>query len=315
MTTIQSINCRSCSLWLIARPRPGQRNSIEMGISLMYRRKARARFVMARMVPKRKSWIRQRKRRRMTRFSNNYQAVDEDYHSLSTLPLPEAAVVLDIRQRDDDTIPLLAHLNTELADLTAEMRSHHVLHWSYLRDCIALLRLDAIPGDLPLEQDTNYRVASPDGVEQAMLGQEYLASVLSSEYIDQVRSARVDAPDISSSTPVIGGVKQSTVRIFLLTDMREAASLTRAATYAHWLKTWSEREHGRSRRYRDERLHTVILCLNANASYQNVLLQTLGKLPDSAIDTVILLQKYTDADAIIGETAQLVKAELLLYTL
>lgn len=249
----------------------------------------------------------------MGQFSD--QAVDDGYHALAALPLPEAAVVLDTRQSADDAIPLLAHLNTELDDLATEMGLHNVEHWAYLRNCFALLRLDAIPDDLPPQQETDFVIASPDGQEQAIPGAVLLVRVLGSEYIDYVRSARLKAPDSTEPTLGVGGVKQSTVRVFILADMREELSLSRAAIYAHWLKVWSEREHGPSRHHRDERIHTVILCLNACASYQDVLLQTLGQVPDSAVDTIVLLQKFTDDDAVVSQTAQLIKAELLLYTL
>lgn len=249
----------------------------------------------------------------MGQFSN--QAVDDEYRALSALPLPEAAVVLDTRQSVDDSIPLLAHLNTELDDLTVEMRSHNVVHWAYLRNCVALLRLDAIPGDLPPQQNTDFVIASPDGQEQAMPGSTLLASVLGSEYIDRVRSARLNAPGSVEPTSGVGGVKQSTVRVFILADMREEVSLTRAAIYAHWLKVWSEQEHGRSRHHRDERIHTIILCLNTCPSYQDILLQTLGQVPDNTVDAIILLQKFTDDDAAVSQAAQLIKMELLLYTL
>ncbi|HLH61292.1 MAG TPA: hypothetical protein VKV20_06360 [Ktedonobacteraceae bacterium] len=249
----------------------------------------------------------------MTQISDS--PAEKEYAFLASLPLSEAAVVLDVRHDSDDSALLLTQLNTELDDLTAEMRAHNVTQWSHLRDCVALLRLDALPGDLPAGPDTRFVVTLPDGQEQPMRDSQDLTTFLGSECIDRVRNARLNVPGVPASVAAMEDVRQSTVRVFLLADMREAASLRRAATYASWLKAWCEQEHGRSRHHRDARIHTVVLCLNVSASYQDVLFQTLGRVPDSAIDTVILLQKYSDQDAAFSESAQLFQAQLLLYAL
>lgn len=240
---------------------------------------------------------------------------DNGYSALAALPLPEAAIVIDARQSDDETNLLLGHLKTELEDLAAEMRARDILHWAYLNACVDLLRLDSLPPVHLPQQDSDFLITLPDGEQRILPGASFAMQAIGDEYIDRIRTARLRVPDGASSTLKVGGVRQPTVRVFFLADMNEPESLTRAATYAHWLKTWTEQEHGRQRAHRNSRLHMVVICLNTRPAFHDVLLETLGQLPDDAIDTAILLQKYGDDEATINHAAQLRQAELLLYAL
>lgn len=257
----------------------------------------------------------------MTMHSDS--VVEDGYRALASLPLCEAAVVIDVRQSDDAS-PLLAHLKTELDDLAEEMRYNEIPHWSHLGKCVDVLRLDAVTGYMPVREASDFLIVSPDGKQQSLPGPAYLMNVLGDQYIDRVRTCRLQAPDTGRLDEDGGilesnaaSIKRSTVRVFFVADMQEQESLTRAATYAHLLKQWTEHTHGERRTYRNERIHAVVVCLNASAaaSYHDVLLQTVGQMPDSAVDTMILLQKYTDEDATVTEEAQINQAELLLYTL
>lgn len=269
--------------------------------------------------------------------------VDDWSRTLASLPLPEAAVVIDVRQRSEENL-LLAHLRTELADLQAEMRHHHVPGWSSLTECMTALQVDATsaigsedgvphppyaapwqerdvqPLYAPPPEESDFVVIAQADKKVSLAGRENLAKFLGMEVIDEVRTCRIKATTTSSfdDEPTIvdmGGTRLSTVRVFFLVDMEEPASVTRAATYARWFKAWTEQERGQKRTHRGDLIHTIVICMNAGASYYDVLLQTLGQLPDDATDTVILLQKYSDEEAAFKEKEQLAQVELLVYTL
>ncbi len=270
----------------------------------------------------------------------------EQYQALSALFLSESAVVIDVRHCPTTDRPLLAYLHTELADLEVEMRHHHVAGWSKLLDCITLLRLDALSTSTPVSMTTNFftthaTVASqPDQRQQVPLsemtefivtpqagkpiscmGSDSLTKYLCDSFIDAVRDARLHAmkaysQDNTENAIAMSTIRPTSVRVFFLADMQEPDSLVRAATYAHWLKEWTEKTHGTRPPNRDERLQTIIVSLNTDAAqYQDTLLQTIGTLPDTATDTLILLQTYSDNDERIDEEEQIYHADLLLYTL
>src|SRR5579883_739442 len=91
---------------------------------------AQARMPVRARIPRltRLSW---KERVPMTAYS--HFPAEEGYQAVAQMPLPEAAVVIDVRQLHlDEGDVLLAHLQTELADLTAEMQAAQVPAWSHL---------------------------------------------------------------------------------------------------------------------------------------------------------------------------------------
>jgi hypothetical protein len=254
----------------------------------------------------------------MTAYS--HFTAEEGYQAVAQMPLPEAAVVIDVRQRHpDEGDVLLAHLQTELADLTAEMQAAQVPAWSHLLECIAVLQLVANPSSGGLSSESDFLLTSQDGQQMPLFGRDRLVEFIGTEVIDFVRTCRLKAVAPADRATEMaagetGNIRLSTVRVFFLADMQEAESLSRAATYAHWFKAWTEQQRGRRRTHRNELIHTVVLSLNSGPSYHDTLLDTLGPLAE-AIDTVILLQKYSDDEAALYREAQTAQAELLLYTL
>jgi hypothetical protein len=254
----------------------------------------------------------------MTAYS--HFTAEEGYQAVAQMPLPEAAVVIDVRQRHpDEGDVLLAHLHTELADLTAEIQAAQVPAWSHLLECIAVLQLIANPSPGGLFSDSDFLLISQDGQQMPLAGRDRLAEFVGTEVIDFVRTCRLKAaapadPATEMAAGETGAIRLSTVRVFFLADMQEAESLSRAATYAYWFKAWAEQQRGRRRPHRNELIHTIVLSLNSGPSYHDILLDTLGPLAE-AIDTVILLQKYSDDEAALYHEAQTAQAELLLYTL
>ncbi len=254
----------------------------------------------------------------MTAYS--HFTAEEGYQAVAQMPLPEAAVVIDVRQRHpDEGDVLLAHLHTELADLTAEIQAAQVPSWSHLLECIAVLQLVANPSPGGLFSESDFLLTSQDGQQMPLAGRDRLAEFVGTEVIDFVRTCRLKAAAPTDDATAMaagetGAIRLSTVRVFFLADMQEAESLSRAATYAHWFKAWTEQQRGRRRTHRNELIHTVVLSLNSGPSYHDTLLDTLGPLAE-AIDTVILLQKYSDDEAALYHEAQTAQAELLLYTL
>lgn len=249
---------------------------------------------------------------------SSYTAED-GYRAMAKMPLPEAAVVIDVRHANREHL-LLAHLQTELADLAAEMQAAHIPAWSHLLECITILRLAANPPYADLHRESDFILTSQGGKEVSLTGREHLAKFLGMEVIDFVRTCRIKSTaPIDPFMEMVAGeasdIRLATVRVFFLADMEEPASLSRAATYAQWFKEWTEQERGRRRANRNQLIHTIVLSLNSGPAYHDILLDTLGSLPDSAIDTVILLQKYSDDEAALYTEAQTAQAELLLYTL
>jgi len=251
------------------------------------------------------------------------------FRDLSALPLPGAAVVIDVRDErycDDHAASLIGHLAIELEDLAAEMHLNQVARWRYLADCIELLRLDTIPPDAQQDEFVDIKLTTRRGKQIPIQGRSDLAKTIGRGYIDRVRNQHIKAVkdnglDEGEFQTSMVDPEQPTVRVFFLTDMEDKDSLERASTYAYWLKEWINKQHGERPFSRDERISTIALCLNAPASGQEAILQSLGGwLPEernlmTALDTVILIQEYRDDAAYIGGEAQIYQAELILYTL
>lgn len=246
---------------------------------------------------------------------------NEDFLSFATLPLPEAAVVIDVRQRTSYDVPLLDYLAIEVEDLTQDMRLHQVPRWRHLAECIHFLQLDVRSLFAGLFENSDFSLTTHTGKQTLIQTREELMTVLGHEHLDQVRNhhihaikdsaADLDALDVSGIDP-----EQPTVRVFFLADMEQPESVNRAGVYARWLKAWIEEQHGPQRFTRDLRMHTVLVCLNVGATFPHDLLASaVTQEGKQGLDTVILLQKYRDDAAYVGGDGQLYYAELVLYTL
>lgn len=236
------------------------------------------------------------------------------YQQLATLPLPDAAVVLDVRHAGEYEQPLTGYLDTELSDLAREMQYYEIPGWCYLSACFDILRVDANEASREALVLDEFVVTTRQGKHIPLVDPANLASFLGSR-IDAVRNVRLGiahthTPEESDTS------RPSTVRLFLLADMQRPESITRAARYAQLVKEWHARAHGEKRFSRDDYVQTILFCLNSETSrYHTTLLDTAGQVPDTAIDTILLLQTYSDNEAYLDEDTQVAQADLLLYTL
>ncbi|HVB20681.1 MAG TPA: hypothetical protein VNG51_01870 [Ktedonobacteraceae bacterium] len=252
------------------------------------------------------------------------------FHDLSTLPLPGAAVVIDVREErscDDHETPLIGYLAIELEDLAVEMRLNQVARWRYLADCFDLLRIETIPPDTKQDEFVDIKLITRAGRQTPIQGRNDLVKTIGRGYIDRVRNQHIKAMKDNGSNEEAFQMssmvdpEQPTVRVFFLTDMEDKNSLARASTYASWLKDWVNEQHGVRSYSRDERISTIAICLNAPSNGQEAILQSLGGWTSdqsrlyTALDMVILLQEYRDDAAYIGGEEQIYQAELILYTL
>ncbi|MEO8972484.1 MAG: hypothetical protein ABI406_12885 [Ktedonobacteraceae bacterium] len=271
------------------------------------------------------------------------------FHELLTLPLPGAAVVIDVRDErycDDHDTPLIEYLAIELEDLAAEMKLNQVPRWRHLADCIEFLRIEETPHktekfEFLSPEDTQMHAVRDDHVDFKLTtrvgkqipiqGREDLAKTIGRDYIDRVRNQFINAiKDTGADEQQLNmphvDPEQPTVRVFFLTDMEDKGSLVRASEYAQWLKVWMDQQHGIRTFSRAHRISTVAICMNAPANGQEELLQELGGplwsawprsalMPYTALDMVILVQTYRDDGAYIGGETQIYQVELILYTL
>src|SRR5437588_8395908 len=76
-----------------------------------------------------------------------------------TLPLPSAALVIDIRGNSQDDV--IERLRVEVADLAGEMKAHNMNHWRFLTD---FLSFRMIP---PLRAEDVDAIGSPQNAKNA----------------------------------------------------------------------------------------------------------------------------------------------------
>src|SRR5437899_2834421 len=112
------------------------------------------------------------------------------FRALAALPLPEAAVVVDVRHADLHAAPLLEYLIADIGDLATEMRLHQVPRWRFLAECIDVLRVD---GEALPTKYTDFTLTTRTGKQIPALGPESLARLLGRDYLDRVRNARIRA--------------------------------------------------------------------------------------------------------------------------
>jgi len=67
------------------------------------------------------------------------QLIETNIEQRGLLPLPAAALVIDIRGVNDDEV--VERLNIEIADLASEMKTYNVFHWRFLTDFLSFIRV------------------------------------------------------------------------------------------------------------------------------------------------------------------------------
>ena len=268
------------------------------------------------------------------------QMIESSIKERGLLPLPSAALVIDIRGVSDDHV--MEWLATEIADLASEMKTHNVHHWRLLTNFISFRRLSPIKEDSGLiveneDEGEGEELQGPTGRVYPMKSQNlFLFEDKQSQTapgnmpfdlfeqkidelvleINRMRNNRIAAFNDSDHSGIPGqSIQDATVRVIFLTDVKSHDSLTSAALYADALK-----EHYRKLNRRDyqEFINTTVLCLGHDG-YGGPPTRLINGLMRnnswSHIDALVLSEDYREDAALIAGTVQAYLAELLLYVL
>lgn len=244
---------------------------------------------------------------------------EEAYHQFAAVPLPGAAVVIDVRETSEYDFQLLDYLAIEVEDLAKEMRLNQVPRWRHLAGCIDFLHLKVQAPHASLHEGSDFVLTTRHEQQIPVHGLNDLASFVGRDYLDCVRNHRIRAiqdtdDERDDNEAVYIDPEQPTVRVFFLADMEQKDSIQRAMSYAQCFKQWMEEQHGPKRFNQDDCIQVIMLCLNADVTLKPDILFPASK-QDMAIDLCLLLQKYRDDAAYIGGEEQVLHVELLLYTL
>lgn len=268
---------------------------------------------------------------------------------LNSLPIPPAALVIDMRKTDSEN-DVLQILRVEIEGLANELGMQNINHWRYLTGFLAYEKLLPLTQhDIQLlRQDTQNRVQQRRSLggrfslgprkngPQNYVDDEDAPSFLKSLPVDEfsrqlqecqllinsVRNRRLEATgDLGMRGKVGGNAMNPKVQVIFLVDEDETDTLASAAAYASHLKhLYSTLE----RKY--QVLDTMIICLN-HANQANVPRKLLKQLywpaideknkdtPWWHIDSLILSENYGENAAYISREIQSVVAELLLYSI
>lgn len=191
------------------------------------------------------------------------------YSELASRPLPDPAVVIDVRKTTSYDPPLAWHLTTELEDLTTRMRLQGVRRWRFLSECIEFVTLDPLPVGTTIDTARRFTLTRVNGEVQSFTTKDALIDHLHKEYVDLVRTNRISAARdmdqsiMASAVPEVE-LERSTVRVFFLVDMADPDSLTSAANYAVLLRKKSEEYNNPLRSGREERVSPIVICMNSD---------------------------------------------------
>ncbi|MGI9060771.1 MAG: hypothetical protein ACR2H5_19585 [Ktedonobacteraceae bacterium] len=257
-------------------------------------------------------------------FYQSDSGQEEAYHQFAAVPLPGAAVVIDVRETSEYDFHLLDYLAIEVEDLAREMRLNQVPRWRHLAGCIDFLHLKVQAPHASLHEGSDFVLTTRHEQQIPVHSLNDLASFVGRDYLDCVRNHRIRAiqdtnDERDDNEAVYIDPEQPTVRVFFLADMEQKDSIQRAMSYAQCFKQWMEEQHGPKRFNQDDCIQVILLCLNADVTLKpDILFPTSKKdttRQDMAIDLCLLLQKYRDDAAYIGGEEQVLHVELLLYTL
>lgn len=254
----------------------------------------------------------------------------------ASLPLPAAAVVIDIRGISNDEV--IDWLTIEITDLASEMRIYDIHHWRYLTEFLHFTRItpsqrQAPPPEAQEEQEQQGPMGRVDlaGASFAFMYEEEEESAAAGNMpaslfeqridelalqIDRVRNNRIAAVTDLNKAGIPGqSSRDATVRVIFLTDAHRPDSLYSAALYADALKT---RYRKFQRPGHQELINTTVLCMgnSGEAGPPATLINNL--IRDNSwkhLDALILSEEYRDDAALIAGTTQAYLAELLLYVL
>jgi len=268
------------------------------------------------------------------------QLIETSIGQRSQLPLPSAALVIDVRGIQDDEV--IEWLHVEIADLANEMKTYNVHHWRYLTEFISVQRIQMVQeneygienaGD-PEEDDEPSSltgVANPTEPENALFFNELRTQIGAEDVpfnyfeqkideliqeIDRIRNNRIAAVKDLNNAAIPGrSNRDSTVRVIFLTDLKYPESLSTAAIYAERLKAYYRKLEKPNHQML---LNTTVLCLSnsGEAGPPALLIQRLARNNSwEHLDSLILSENYREDAAQIAGPIQAYIAELLLYVL
>lgn len=278
------------------------------------------------------------------------QLIETNIEQRGLLPLPAAALVIDIRGVSDDEV--VERLNIEIADLASEMKSYNVHHWRYLTDFLSFQRIapaSAFEGrrnQQPANANHNEQkeiifqeeeehgligLVHPSNSGNSLFFQDDQRDIVSGDMpfdlfeqkvdeliqeINRIRNNRIAAvADLNKAAIPGRSTRDATVRIIFLTDAENQNSLKSAAIYAERIKEYYRK---RERSNHQPLVSTTVLCLGNSGEVgppKKLIEGLLRNKGWSHLDTLILSEDYREDAALIAGTVQAYLAELLLYVL
>ncbi len=266
------------------------------------------------------------------------QLIETPVGQRSQLPLPSAALVIDVRGVQDDEV--IEWLRIELEDLASEMKAYNLYHWRYLTDFLSVMRIHPMQdegqqnGDQKTSSPTEFvgltgivHPSAPDSAdfheEREDLGVEDMPFNHFEQHIDElileidrIRNNRIAAVKDLNNAAIPGrSSRDSTVRVLFLTDIRSPESLSTASLYAERLKSYYNKLEKQGHQ---QLLNTTVLCLSnsGEAGTSSTLIQKLTRNNNwEHLDSLILSENYREDAAQIAGPIQSYIAELLLYVL
>jgi len=271
-----------------------------------------------------------------------------------SLPLPSAALVIDMRGVDEDDV--MDRLRIEIADLASEMKVHDLHHWRYLTDFLSFrsippLRTEDVEAIRSQQKPQNAQKAAskvkapPKTERRGLTGrvdltnqgafsppfQDDQGGLISegrpfdifqqrieelTQEIDRIRNNRIAAVADLNKAGIAGrSVKDATVRVIFLTDAGHRESLFSVATYAAHLRAHFKKLE---RDGYQAMVSITAVCLDnsAEAGPPTELIQGLRWNNSwEHLDSLLISEKYSDNAALIAGAMQTYLAELLLYVL
>ena len=268
-----------------------------------------------------------------------------------SLPLPSAALVIDVRGVEDDDV--IDRLRIEIADLASEMRVYDINHWRFLTDFLSFRSLSPLRDEdvktIYSQQKAQSVVLNPKATSASNKEQKGLTGRIDTSTkntplspfqtdgltdenqpfdvfqqhieelsleVDRIRTNRIVAvADLNKSGVAGRSVKDATVRIIFLTEAGNRESLITASAYSAQLK-----EHFRKLEHEGHQpmVSTTVVCLNnsGEAGPPEELIQGLRWKEDwKHIDSLLISEQYNEDAALIAGAMQTYLAELLLYVL
>lgn len=273
------------------------------------------------------------------------QMIESSITERELLPLPAAALVIDIRGVSDDNV--IEWLKAEMADLALEMKVNNIFHWRFLMDFLSFRAISpdmedfqqASSSDEDFEEgdEEDEGLVGPMGQVHTVKGAASFSSINGQtsslagvapfntfeqkvdelcQEIDRLRTNRTRAVADLNKAGIPGhSTKDATVRVIFLTDANRPASLKSAALYAQTLK-----DHSRKLKKsgHQEFINTTVLCLGNTgmSGPPRALIEGLTRNKSwSHLDTLIVSENYREDGAFIAGTTQAYLAEMLLYVL